>query len=170
TRFAIGRTAARVGVGDQVRFIAADEQLEQNHAAFRRANGLTSRSASRGPDTMQEVVFSACRPEELAWESNGQGDFTRNAVALLRAGASFTNAELQHTLVERFTPSGRQHPMLDSAAGMRALPLFSAGTGSVVEKPASEAAWPTSPIEAPPVPPGIGPWLRDLADHIERRS
>lgn len=174
TRFAVGRADTRAVSGDRPRFVVADAQLEEKHASFRRERQLSARStASRGPDTMREVVFSACKPEELAWESNGQGDFTRNAIALLSAGAAITNEQFQEQLTTDFTPAGRQHPTLDCAPAAKGATLFGFGLGEAPaspqppQQPPPEGLSPTGPIPAAPT--GVSKWLRDVADVVDRR-
>ncbi len=59
-------------------------------AAYRRKRGARRVRRSAG-DNERGVFFGACQPDEVAWESDGQGDFTRIAVPLLAqalAGAS----------------------------------------------------------------------------------
>jgi len=168
TRFAIGRASTRAGAGDLPRFVIPTEEMLRKHENFRRTLGFAARRAtSRGPASMREVVFSACRPDELAWESNGQGDFTRNAVALLRANASISNERFQDQLTTGFTPSGRQHPTLDCAPLAKSASLFAFGLGA-------------QPLPAPPqpLPQPHTPWnphavslqLRQLAESIDRQE
>jgi hypothetical protein len=74
---------------------------------------------------MRDVVFSACRPEEVAWEVNGQGDFTRHATEILGRGASgMTNEQFADAVVQGFGAAARQHPMLDCAPGAKTRPLL----------------------------------------------
>jgi hypothetical protein len=81
-------------------------------AAYRRKRGkqrahTTSRDHERG------VFFGACQPDEVAWESNGQGDFTRRAVPLLReALAGSTNQEFFEQVLAAFGDDRRQTPVL----------------------------------------------------------
>jgi hypothetical protein len=72
--------------------------------------------AARGEDLMREVVFSACESYEVAYESNGQGDFTRNAVAILQRGIQGLNHDaFIQQVKDAFGQAPRQHPILDCA-------------------------------------------------------
>ena len=51
-------------------------------AAYRKKRG--SRRTRSAGDRERGVFFAACRPDEVAWESDGHGDFTRIAAPLLR--------------------------------------------------------------------------------------
>jgi hypothetical protein len=139
TRLAVGTSNARAGAGDRARFIEADASLVAAHTQFRRGTGSlgSSRAANRGPDFMREVVFSACRPDELAWESSGQGDYTRNVVPLLARWATLTNQQFQDLLTSGFTPAGRQHPILDCAPNVRANALLGGARSSSAGRSAS---------------------------------
>ncbi|HYO77077.1 MAG TPA: caspase family protein [Thermoanaerobaculia bacterium] len=132
TRFAVGTSNARGGADQRARFIEADSRLIEEHRRFRRTNAPLgeSRSANRGPDFMREVVFSACRPDELAWESSGQGDYTRNVAPLLARWSTVTNQQFQDLLTSGFTPAGRQHPILDCAPDARNHPLLGGSASS----------------------------------------
>jgi hypothetical protein len=67
---------------------------------------------------MREVNFAACLESESALESNGSGEFTRRAVAILASGmASMTHQQFQTRLVEAFGPSPLQHPYFDGGTG-----------------------------------------------------
>jgi hypothetical protein len=156
TRFAIGRPDTNAATGDLPRFVVADEELERKHADFRRG----TRTAS-----MREVVFSACKPEELAWESSGQGDFTRNAVALLSRVTTLTNEEFQEQLTSGFTPSGRQHPILDCAPAALGSSLFGFGIAATAAAPAGT---PTAGTLA--AAQNIAASLREIASVVERRG
>jgi hypothetical protein len=169
TRFAIGGTLSG-GAGDRARFVVPTDEMLRKHELFRRMIGIapSSRAAARGPVSMHEVVFSACQSDELAWESNGQGDFTRNAVALLKTGASVTNDQFQERLTTNFSPSGRQHPTLDCAPAAKSVPLFAFGIGSAAAMvtPAPQPPASAPPHGAPNVH-AISAQLRQLADSLE---
>jgi hypothetical protein len=134
TRFAVGTANVSIGSGDRPRFIPADDALRQAHADFRR-NSRTlgaSRSENRGPDFMREVVFSACLPEQLAWESSGQGDFTRNVAPLLAQWQGMTNQQFQDLLTSNFRPAGRQNPILDCSAAARSQPFLGGASSTAI--------------------------------------
>ena len=166
TRFAIGRADVRGGSGDQPRFVVPTPEQVKKHEVFRRSIGIAPpRTGARGPASMREVVFSACKPDELAWESDGQGDFTKNAVALLGRGTAITNERFQDQLTSGFTPQGRQHPTLDCAPAANTAPLFGFGLG------VTPAATPTTTTPQPAWSAhAISAQLRQLADNIDRQE
>jgi Caspase domain/N-acetylmuramoyl-L-alanine amidase len=168
TRFAIGRASTLAGANDLPRFVIPTDEMLRKHENFRRTLGFAPRRAtSRGPASMREVVFSACKPDELAWESNGQGDFTRNAVALLRANASISNERFQDQLTTGFTPAGRQHPTLDCAPAAKAASLFGFGLGAPTPAPPPQ---PQPQPHSPWNPHSISAQLRQLAESIDRQE
>jgi hypothetical protein len=98
--------------------------MKRAHLAFRRGMGRTRTAGQRGPETMREVTFSACRPSEVAYESDGHGDFTVRATKILRAGiAGLTHEQFQDQVTRAFGSMPQQHPTLDCApsAGASAL-------------------------------------------------
>ncbi len=126
SRFAIGATSGPPPRNQRMRFLKATPEMQQAHLNFRRQLGA-SRAAlpiRRGPETMQEVVFAACLPNEVAWESDGHGDFTLRATKLLLSGRNVTHEEFQRQVIEAFGSTPRQHPNLDCAPMARALGLL----------------------------------------------
>lgn len=81
------------------------------------------RGSSRSAAVARDVTFSACQPNELAWESNGQGDFTGHGVAVLREALAgrggLTNAAFFEAVDRRFGPDRRQSPYFDPSPGTR---------------------------------------------------
>ena len=75
---------------------------------------------------MRHVVFSACRADEVAYERNGHGDFSRLSIPLLGT-SSLTNAQFQAEVVQAFGAGAAQHPVLDCADGWTNRPLFALG-------------------------------------------
>lgn len=111
----------------KARFIRSSPAMREAHRTFRAV--LPPQPAATGGDqaSMREVTFSACKPDQVAYENAGQGDFTRHATAVLKnAGtvAAITNATFQTMVDEDFGPTGRQNPMLDCAPRLRDAPLF----------------------------------------------
>jgi hypothetical protein len=110
SRFGLGAPGQHSGaVDERPRFIVADDQLIRAHFAFR-----GGRDSSRGTRTRmagRDTLFSACRSTEVAWESNGQGDFTRHATRLLAQGIDgLTHAAFLSRVVAAFGANARQHP------------------------------------------------------------
>ena len=81
-------------------------------AAYKKKRG-SSRSKPSSGDRERGVFFGACQPNEVAWESDGQGDFTRIAVPLLRqVTAGSTNQEFFDSVLEAFGKDRRQTPVV----------------------------------------------------------
>lgn len=107
--------------------IAAVQESEMQPTAQPRAAGVR-----------REILFSACRPTEVAWESGGQGDFTRHALPLLSAQLGMaSNRSFLRSVLEEFGQNRRQTPEFhgDDVLGGRALLAPSA------------AALPVEPVE-----------------------
>lgn len=90
-------------------------------------------AAPRASGVRREVLFSACRATEVAWESAGQGDFTRTALPLLADGVgTVSNRDFVRTVVEVFGPNRRQTPEFhgeEVLGGRLLLGTASASTG-----------------------------------------
>lgn len=104
------------------RFIAPSDEQDKAHEDYRRS--LESSRAVRPVGVMKWVNFSACQPEEVAWERNGQGDFTRFGIGILATGEEFTNESFQKAVVAAFGPNPAQHPYLDCTDEARTEPLL----------------------------------------------
>ncbi len=82
-------------------------------AAYRQKRGKERTRRAVGDNTERSVFFAACQPDQVAWESNGQGDFTRLAVPLLRqAILGSTNADYFERITRAFGANPRQLPVL----------------------------------------------------------
>lgn len=74
---------------------------------------------------MRDVKFAACLDGEVAWESDGHGEFTLRATQILSAGVQgMSNEQFARRITEAFGPDARQHPMLDCVEGAAALGLL----------------------------------------------
>ncbi len=117
SRLAVGATATSGGPDQRPRFVEPSAELIAEHRAFRAQRGagrVTRRT------TLREVLFAACQPWEVAWESQGQGDFTRLAAARLRAAAGqVTNEAFCADVAAAFGEDPRQRPLLTCAAAAR---------------------------------------------------
>ena len=123
----VGGTAHPAGgSGRRARYLVPTDEMQKAHAEFRRRAGTRAPSRSRGAATMREVSFSACHAREVAWENDGQGDFTRNAARLLAssAGQRWTNEEFYRRVIEAFGPSRVQTPELNCADPLRKASLL----------------------------------------------
>ncbi|MFC0205849.1 caspase family protein [Novosphingobium soli] len=58
------------------------------------------------------IQFSACQDQQVAFESNGSGDFTIRAVPLLARASGLTNREFHDALIKAFGAQARQIPNL----------------------------------------------------------
>ncbi|MGW4931214.1 caspase family protein [Agromyces sp. NPDC004153] len=75
------------------------------------ASEVVAPAAPRAAGVRREVLFSACKATEVAWESGGHGDFTRTAIPLLTTGlGSVANRDFVRQVVEQFGPNRRQTP------------------------------------------------------------
>jgi hypothetical protein len=125
TRFGAGPVADGSEDDDtRARYLEADAEMIDAHLAFRA--GIGARAVTRRRPTQRDVLFAACRSTEVAWESRNQGDFTRHATAVLRAGGrGLSNGALLSRIQAAFGASPRQHPELHPASAA-ARPLFGA--------------------------------------------
>ena len=120
SRFAVGGPAPAGDGTRRARYMIATPAMKEAHREFRQRLGGRRALAPRGPETMREVVFSACLSQEVAWESGGHGDFTVKATEALSAGIEgVTNEQFQDMVSRAFGSQARQHPLLDCAKDAR---------------------------------------------------
>ena len=150
--------------GTRARFLKATPALKDAHRAFREAHP-TPRVPRARREAMREVAFSACRPEEVAYESNGHGDFTVRATKILRAGIrGLTHAAFQKAVVSAFGASPRQRPVLDCAPASETRGLLAPVAGA---RPADADGAP-APVSAPAAGAGYQSSRVDLARDLRR--
>ncbi|HEY5808934.1 MAG TPA: caspase family protein [Povalibacter sp.] len=115
TRFAASTATSAGGAGDQRRrFMPATAEMQQKHREFRSATRGTRALAP--PSAMRNVAFAACQDHEVAWESNGHGDFTVRASRVLTASITgMTNQQFQERILAEFGTAPRQKPRIDCA-------------------------------------------------------
>jgi hypothetical protein len=119
TRLAARRSGRAVGVrGGEAkpRFVRATAAQVKKHLANR--GRMAARAAPRPAVTaagMREVAFTACRSDQVAFESDGQGDFTRIAIELLETPAGDTYESFLDRVRTAFGSQARQEPQLDCA-------------------------------------------------------
>ena len=116
-------TRARAAVGDRPRFMPLSDDVVEAYFA-RRGTRASRRTADISLPGV--VHFAACQDHELAWESNGQGDFTGAAARVLAAGMQqrVMNEQFAADVAAGLAIKGRQHPQLmdlDPAMRNRAL-------------------------------------------------
>jgi hypothetical protein len=117
------------GVDERPRYITLTETEIAAVQAYNASSAATMvrGNAPGGQQLMREVAFAACRPDEVALEVNGQGEFTRLATSVLTHGFSqLTNEQFQDQVIQAFGPAPRQHPTLDCADIARARLLLQA--------------------------------------------
>ncbi len=127
TRLAVG-PGHGARPGSRARYLRATPEMNARHRAFR-GGGRRVASRSLGRNQMRQVVFSACRSDEVAWESEGQGDFTRVVVPLLGSSVGRRHRDVLQAILDTLGPNRRQSPELDCADAQYDTPLFGAGAG-----------------------------------------
>jgi hypothetical protein len=149
SRFApIDRTAAR---GDERRrFLELTPELEEAHRQFR-AGARAARPTTPEESLPGVIHFAACLDNQFAYESAGQGHFTRIAGAALAAAVerSQTNEDFANEIAAKVIALGRpQTPRLMRLPnGLEGVPVLGGGRG--VEAGATPGG---SPLAAPPPP------------------
>ncbi|MDM0053031.1 caspase family protein [Variovorax sp. J22R115] len=118
TRFAMGapQRGAAGDLDERRRFIVPTPEVIQAHIEFRK--GLSDEAGTRavGGKRMRVVKFAACQDHEVAWESQGHGEFTVRATRVLAQGIdAMTNQQFVERVITGFGANPRQHPMLDGA-------------------------------------------------------
>lgn len=154
--------SGRISKDDRPRFIEPLPTEIKAHQTFRARLGA-SRPAVRSRGEQSDVLFSACRSTEVAWESAGQGDFTRHATAVLRRGRSITNSAFVGAVEAAFGAQPRQHPELhpSNAAGLRLFGDAPVATSQAPLKLADLQVGSTAAADAATL-------LRTIADLISR--
>jgi Caspase domain/N-acetylmuramoyl-L-alanine amidase len=120
SRFGVGTPpteGSRSGKDERKRYVIATPDIVDAHRRFREKSGGRQRAVSSGGiSLMRDVKFAACLDAEVAWESDGHGEFTLRATRILTAGIDgLTNREFAQRVLSDFGISTRQHPMLDCA-------------------------------------------------------
>ena len=137
TRFAVGATAGSSAMGSDQRrrFIPATEQMKAAHRAFREEGAGFQDSARGWSGSHAQRRLLGLSPSEVAWESNGHGDFTVRATRVLANGVdSMTNMQFAERVIAEFGVGARQRPLLDCAPAARSLALLQplgAGNGAL---------------------------------------
>jgi hypothetical protein len=165
SRFGVGAPAAGTGPADErPRFVVADDQLIRAHFAFRAAHGGSRATPPSGRTAGHDTLFSACRSTEVAWESNGQGDFTRHATTVLAQGVNgVTHGAFLARVVSAFGADPRQHPEI-YPPDASALGLLTADPLRGPDVPAVLGALPVAVQAA-----DVAAVLRAIADLLTRR-
>jgi hypothetical protein len=107
------------------RYIRATDAMIQAHRAFRETQPVAAgrsgrRALGRVAADMKEVVFAACRADQVAYESEGQGDFTRLVTELLSDRVpDESHVDFHARIVRAFGAGARQEPQLNCADAAR---------------------------------------------------
>lgn len=121
TRFG-GQPGSAPPSGSRARVVRATPALREAHRRWRERNG-SSVAAARG--VHPELLFTACRSDQVAWESEGHGEFTLRATGVLAGGGGPFSARVLHERVlAAFGPNPRQQPLIDGPAERLDAPLF----------------------------------------------
>ncbi|MGQ7848437.1 caspase family protein [Granulosicoccus sp. 3-233] len=108
TRMALMMANASTAQGVRSRFLPPSKHMKK---VYRKRIEKVRQSASRAPGKQRDVLFSACRSTELAYESNGQGDFTRMATKILAEGIQgLSNTDFLQRVLLAFGSTPRQTP------------------------------------------------------------
>jgi hypothetical protein len=133
SRMGVGTAPLPPGAGTRrARFVIANPETLMLYAQKRRDGARQQPALGRGLDLMREVVFSACLSTEVAWENNGQGDFTVRAMQTFGATplTGLTNTRFADIVTANFGATPQQHARLYSSKAAGALsflqPLASA--------------------------------------------
>ncbi|WP_051427606.1 caspase family protein [Arthrobacter sp. H20] len=156
--------------GRRARFVVPDATTTEN---FRLRRGATVNVGRRAD--ARELLFSACQPDEVAYETGGHGDFTAAASLLLAPSAQkITNAEFLARVLESFSHQPRQNPYFYGAvaASTRTFlaPLTArvdAGKGLLPASGPTGQPLPATPDEAAARARAAASFLRATADFID---
>jgi hypothetical protein len=131
TRVMVGPPEVAAGEDRRARFLPATREMQDAHRRFRERMGRGQASrGGRTPENMRQVVFSACRDYEVAYEVSGHGEFTVRATRLITGGiGGLSHEDFAGKVVAAFGANPRQHPELDCAAPARARGLLTALAG-----------------------------------------
>jgi hypothetical protein len=111
--------------GARARFVRATPALNEAHRQWREAHA--PRSAPIRGGRHPELLYTACRSDQVAWEADGHGEFTLRATNVLRtADAQVPARAVFQRVLEAFGPDPRQQPLMDGPAARLDAPLFGA--------------------------------------------
>jgi hypothetical protein len=123
TRLFLGAATAM----GRARFMPPYPAMIEAHLRARAGRARGVRGAYSGS---REVLFAACQSDQSAYESAGQGDFTRHALEVLRSSPpGMTNNTFIAQVKNAFGSRPRQNPELWSDPSLLDQPLLGARTG-----------------------------------------
>ncbi len=138
TRFAVGSVSNRpLGARDaRRRFVPPTADINRAHTLFRQSHSTGSRAVgSGGPELMRDIKFAACQDSEVAWESDGHGEFTLRATRVLDGSIEgITHEQFAKRVLTEFGSQPRQYPKLDCADDVRSAALLQPSQRVVAEQ------------------------------------
>ena len=97
----------------RARFLTPTRDLIEGNRRARDRRGSTRSFGASPYKGREEILFAACKSGEVAWESNGSGDFTRHALGILnRTGLNISAIEFIERIKDQFGTAARQTPGL----------------------------------------------------------
>ena len=112
------------------------------------------------------VLFSACRPTEVAYETGGHGDFTVAASLLVVPSANrLTNAEFLAKIREAFSSQPRQNPAFNGPRSAKSRIFLGPLVASPVTSPVASTT--AVPAGAPTAAPAASPVADTAAGRID---
>ncbi len=94
--------------GSRIRAIIPTAEMIAVHRRTRRGGRTVA------PQSRRDILFAACRDDQVAFESSGHGDYTKLAVPIFRQNATgLTNIAIQKLIQKAFGAAARQNPVLD---------------------------------------------------------
>jgi hypothetical protein len=128
----------------------------------------------------RDISFAACRRDESAFETGGNGDFTRATTKLLQGGSipALSNQEFQSRIVSAFGVAARQHPQLIGAMGLfgrRLLEPFVSPAQETTAAASADGSGTASPPPATMTPPQaplhqLAEALRQFAEYVDKET
>jgi hypothetical protein len=94
----------------------------------------------------REILFAACTSEELAWETNGQGDFTRFTAPLLRENIGRVSNREFFDLIKGGFDAFRQNPDFTAPPKSGDAPLLAVALAPGGGKPDPQAPADGAPV------------------------
>jgi hypothetical protein len=142
--------------------------MEEAHRSFRKTMKKT-RGAAPAVTDMRHVVFSACQDREVAYESNGHGDFTLRAIELLKQGtAGLTHESFQQRVMTAFGEGRRQNPNLECSPAARSLGLLQALGAAAAPAASAPSRTPEPEAAASLLQASPGTSRQDVAELLRR--
>jgi hypothetical protein len=116
-------SAAQVDADERARFLRPTPEMIAAHKRSRGVGARGMRSFSNPYQGGREILFAACQSNEVALESAGNGDFTRNAMKVLAQNYNLNAEEFLFEVKQQFGVAARQTPGLWCDPALRKTPL-----------------------------------------------